>query len=55
MYGIFHLELNLKIMKETFNGSFAKEQRKIFNLKRLKSNPLIVAQIIDLAQRKGWK
>jgi len=42
-------------MKENFNGSFAKAQRKIFNLKRLKSNPLIVAQIMDLATRKGWK
>lgn len=42
-------------MKENFIGSFGKEQRKMFNLKRLKSNPLIVAQIMDLAQRKGWK
>ena len=25
------------------------------SLKRLQSNPLIVAQIMDLAQRKGWK
>jgi hypothetical protein len=32
-----------------------KEFRKIVNLKRLQSNPLIVAQIMDLAQRKGWK
>jgi len=32
-----------------------KEFRKIINLKRLQSNPLIVAQIMDLAQRKGWK
>ena len=42
-------------MKEYFNGPFGKEQRKLFNLKRLKSNPLIIAQIMDLAQRKGWK
>ena len=42
-------------MKEYFMGSFGKEQRKIFNLKRLKSNPLIIAQIMDLATRKGWK
>lgn len=42
-------------MKEYFMGSFGKEQRKLFNLKRLKSNPLIIAQIIDLATRKGWK
>jgi hypothetical protein len=32
-----------------------KEFRKIINLKRLQSNPLIVAQIMDLATRKGWK
>ena len=42
-------------MKEYFMGSFGKEQRKLFNLKRLKSNPLIIAQIINLAERKGWK
>jgi hypothetical protein len=35
--------------------SINKEQKKLFNLKRLKSNPLIIAQIMDLANRKGWK
>jgi hypothetical protein len=42
-------------MKEFANVSITQEFKKIMNLKRLKSNPLIVAQIMDLATRKGWK